>query len=104
MTVHNPAETFGLTRAQRDCLLVIQELTGRDGVAPSLGEINHELGYASRANIHRLLTLLRERGFIDWLRYRSRSIVVRRPIPMPADPEIVGTFEAPELARQAVSA
>lgn len=85
---------YGLTRAQRDCLLVIQELSG-DGVPPSLDEIAHELCLCNRGRAHALLTGLRDRGFLTWLPHRARSIAVVRPIPAPEEPEIVGTFEAP---------
>lgn len=90
MTGH-PA--YGLTRTQRDTLLIVQELAAIGGVAPTLSEIQHELGTSSRGSIHRILSLLRERGYIDWLPFRRRSIVVLRPIPFPEEPEIVGFFD-----------
>jgi SOS-response transcriptional repressor LexA len=89
---------FGLTRKQRDVLLVIQELTALDGVPPTYAEIAREIDAPSRSEIKRLLNLLRDRGWIDWLPYRHRSIVVLRQIPMPEEPEIVGLFDMPAAA------
>lgn len=86
---------FGLTRTMRDCLLVIQELTALDGVAPKLDEIAHEMCFANRGRVQRLILDLKDRGYIDWLPYRRRSIVVLRPIPMPAEPEFVVLSDAP---------
>ena len=83
---------FGLTTQMRDTLLVIQELSALDGRAPSYREVCHEMGFASRSEIVRLVRSLRERGFIDYLPQRARSLVVLRPIPMPDDLEIVGFF------------
>lgn len=93
---------YGLTRVQRDCLLIVQELTAANGIAPSLEEIGHELGFRGKNGVHRILVILRDRGHIDWLPCKSRSLTVVRPIPMPEEPTIIGTFAAPEVARAAV--
>lgn len=90
--------TFGPTPTQRDCLLVVQELTALDGVAPTLDEIQRELGHPNRSNVHWLLCRLKERGWVDWVPAKARSIVVLRSVPMPDEPVIVGLFSAPELA------
>lgn len=94
--------SYGLTPAQRDCLLVIQELTDQ-GQSPSLEEIKAELCLSNRGAAHRILLGLRERGWIEWEPKRPRTIVLYRRIPFPEEPEIVGTFDWPELiaARQA---
>ena len=93
MAVHEAA--YGLTVLQRDCLWVVQELI-EGGVPPTLREIARDLDLASHSLVHELLTLLRQRGYVDWLPARARSLVVRRPIPMPEWPEIVGFVnEAP---------
>lgn len=75
---------YGLTRLQRDTLLIVQELTELDGIAPTLAEIQHELCASSRGRVHHVLVCLRDRGFVDWLPCLPRSLVVRRPIPVPA--------------------
>lgn len=94
--------TFGLTPVQRDCLLVIQELTELAGTSPTLAEIAHEMSLASRGRVQTLIRALKDRGRVDWLPSRSRSIIVLQPIPMPGEPEIAGFFDAPEIARRAV--
>lgn len=83
-------EIFGLTRAQRDTLLVIQELTAADGIAPSYDQIRRELEIASRGRICTIIDALVERGHVARLPRRRRSLVVLRPIPMPEEPVIVG--------------
>lgn len=94
-----PRDADGLSRLERDVLLVIQELLALDGYGPSLIEIAHEVGCASKGNIHRVLAALRRRGFIEWLPRHHRSIRVLRPIPMPEEPEIVGRYARPAPVR-----
>lgn len=83
-----PAPAYGLTARQRDTLLVFQELMALDGIAPSYREIAAELEIAGMGEVVRRLRALRDKGYIDYLPFRSRSIVVLRPIPMPDEPEI----------------
>lgn len=74
-------QPYGLTAAQRAALLAIMELSA-GGVAPSLAEIGRRLG-TSAVYAYKVACVLRERGHIDWLANRPRSIVVRRPITAP---------------------
>jgi len=92
------AAAYGLTRRQRDVLLVIQELTGTAGRPPSIAEIAAELEIASRSQVHEILRALRTRGWVDWLPAAARSLRVLQPIAMPEEPEFVGFFEMPALA------
>ena len=69
-----------LTATQRDLLLFINEELGRSGVAPSFDEMKDHLKLASKSNIHRLIEVLAERGFIRRLPNRARAIeVIRLP-------------------------
>lgn len=92
----DPAVPVGLTRLQRDTLLVIQELSA-DGVAPSITEIAAALSCGSRSLVHGVLGRLRDRGYIAWRRAEARSITVLRALPMPEEPAIVGFFHDPAL-------
>lgn len=89
---------YGLTRMQRDMLLVIQELIALDGYAPSYDGIAHELGLASKGRIAEVLTALKQRGHIDYQPRRPRSIIVLQPIPFPDECEIELTAEGAFLA------
>lgn len=80
-----PARPYGLTRTQYDTMQVLQELIALDGQPPSLDELGAELGLTSRANVHKQLTALRDRGYIDWLPCKRRSVTVRVPLPVPAE-------------------
>lgn len=91
--------TFGLTQVQRDVLLVIQELS-IGWVSPSFAEIAHELEFRSKSHIRSVLHALRDRGWIDLLPRRSRSIRVLRRIDVPPDDVFVGFFEDVELVRE----
>lgn len=70
----------GLTRLQRNVLLLIQENIAAKGVSPSTSELADRLGKKSKSNIHRALTCLEERGAIRRQPFRARAIEVLRPI------------------------
>ena len=79
---------YGLTRTQYDALCIIQELIDTTGIAPSYQEIADELGYTNRGQVPKILRALKERGYIDYLPRRARSISLSRRVPYP--PELVG--------------
>jgi repressor LexA len=74
-----------LTRKQLDLLKFIHERVQRDGVPPSFDEMKDALDLRSKSGIHRLITALEERGFIQRLAHRARAIeVVKLPDAMDA--------------------
>lgn len=69
-----------LTRKQHDLLLFIDERLKEKGVSPSFDEMKEALGLKSKSGIHRLITALEERGFIQRLPHKARALeVVRLP-------------------------
>lgn len=81
-----------LTRKQKDLLLFIHERMQNDSdVAPSFEEMKDALGLKSKSGIHRLITALVERGYLERLPNRARALHVtrlpegaaKRPAPMP---------------------
>jgi SOS-response transcriptional repressor LexA len=79
------AEPVGLTRTQRDVLLVIQELIDLDGRPPSYAEIQHELGLASKGPVAGCVARLVERGWLEKADHHRRSIVIKRRLPLPEE-------------------
>lgn len=69
----------GLTPIMAECLKVIGELSVGD-VPPTYEQIRARLGLASRGGVSRLLTSLKERGFITFERHRARSIQLTDPL------------------------
>jgi SOS-response transcriptional repressor LexA len=69
---------MGLTKRQAECLQAIADLT-RDGVAPSISELQARLGLASKSQVHECLKALRDRAAIDWLPGTARSIYIVEP-------------------------
>lgn len=65
-----------LTPKQRELLLYINERIKNDGVSPSFDEMKAALNLASKSGIHRLITALEERGFIQRLPHRARALEV----------------------------
>ncbi len=70
--------TVGLTRTQRDMMLVIQELIGLDGHAPSYCEIAHEMSLSNVGGVGRIVDILVERGYLDRRPRCARSLIVPR--------------------------
>lgn len=64
---------MGLTPPQADALNAIRKLS-RAGVSPSFEELKVELALASKNSVVRLVRALKDRGLIDYLPYRARSI------------------------------
>src|SRR6056297_2149059 len=69
-----------LTKKQLDLLEFISKRVARDGVPPSFDEMKEALDLRSKSGIHRLITALEERGFINRLAHRARAIeIVKLP-------------------------
>lgn len=64
---------MGLTPMQAKALGAIRRLS-HDGVSPSYDEIRREIGLASNAGVVRLLRSLKERGIVDFIPFRARSV------------------------------
>lgn len=67
-----------LTRKQRDLLLYIHEHMSEDSIAPSFEEMKDALGLKSKSGIHRMITALEERGYIERLPHRARALEIKR--------------------------
>lgn len=75
---------LGLTRDQRDVLLIIQEMVEETGTPPTVRELaaEMEIGVSSA---HHYLVALKTRGHIDFRPGSARSVVVLHPIEPPPD-------------------
>ncbi len=67
-----------LTKKQRDLLVFIHERVSNDGVPPSFEEMKESIGLKSKSGIHRLITALEERGYLQRLPNRARALEVTR--------------------------
>lgn len=92
-----------LTKKQHQLLTFIHERMQSDGVAPSFDEMKAALGLKSKSGIHRLITALEERGFLNRLPHRARALeVVKLPENVTAEDSaaassnvIAGRFRSP---------
>ncbi|MCB1532378.1 MAG: transcriptional repressor LexA [Alphaproteobacteria bacterium] len=66
-----------LTKKQRDLLLFIHEHMTDDDIAPSFEEMKEALGLKSKSGIHRLISGLEERGYIERLPHRARALRIK---------------------------
>lgn len=83
-----------LTKKQHQLLVYIHEHLNDSGVSPSFDEMKDALGLKSKSGIHRLITGLEERGFIQRLPHRARALeVLRLPENLPVEKPSRG-FEA----------
>ncbi len=67
-----------LTKKQRELLILIHERMSEEGVAPSFEEMKNELGLKSKSGIHRLISGLVERGYLERLPHRARALEVKK--------------------------
>lgn len=67
-----------LTRKQRDLLLFIHERLSVDDIPPSFEEMKEALGLKSKSGIHRLISGLEERGYIERLPHRARALEIKK--------------------------
>lgn len=95
-----------LTKKQHELLMFIEKRLKESGVSPSFDEMKEALGLKSKSGIHRLITGLEERGFLNRLPHRARALEVTRlpeniqdarPTPAPArfTPQLVRQQAAP---------
>jgi repressor LexA len=67
-----------LTKKQYELLMFIEKRLKESGVSPSFDEMKEALGLKSKSGIHRLITGLEERGFLNRLPHRARALEVTR--------------------------
>jgi len=67
-----------LTKKQKDLLLFIHERMGAGDIAPSFDEMREALALKSKSGIHRLITGLVERGYLERLPHRARALEVKK--------------------------
>lgn len=67
-----------LTQKQQDLLLFIHERMNQGDIAPSFDEMKDALALKSKSGIHRLITGLVERGYLQRLPNRARALEVTR--------------------------
>jgi SOS-response transcriptional repressor LexA len=69
----------GLSPNQRKLLDFVDTFIAQHGVSPSYLDIQKALSLRSKASVSRYLTTLKDRGHIDYLPRRARSITVLFP-------------------------
>lgn len=67
-----------LTKKQKDLLLFIHDRMRTGDIAPSFDEMREALGLQSKSGIHRLVTALVERGYLERLPHRARALEVKK--------------------------
>lgn len=67
-----------LTKKQRELLLFIHERMKEGDIAPSFEEMKAALDLKSKSGIHRLITSLVERGYLERLPNRARALEVKK--------------------------
>jgi repressor LexA len=67
-----------LTKKQRDLLLFIHEKMTEGDIPPSFEEMKEALKLKSKSGIHRLITALVERGYLERLPHRARALEIKR--------------------------
>jgi repressor LexA len=80
-------------------LLFIHERLGESDVPPSFEEMKDALGLKSKSGIHRLISGLEERGYIQRLPHRARALeIIKLPEGMKEQPEAPAAMPTPANA------
>ena len=88
-----------LTRKQHELLVFIDHHLRSTGFSPSFEEMKDALKLRSKSGIHRLISALEERGFIERHHHRARALeVIRMPDKAPAIREEAPAFAPPAFA------
>ena len=66
----------GLTPKQAKFLAKIKAFIKANGYSPSYEELKQLNGMKSKSNVHAYVHALKKRGYIDFIEYSNRSIVV----------------------------
>ena len=74
--MRNKKKKMGLTPKQAKFLQQIQVFIEKNGYSPSFEEIKQMTGMKSKSNVHSYVHALKKRGYIDFIAYSNRSIVV----------------------------
>jgi repressor LexA len=64
----------GLTKRQAEALAFIGGFISANGYSPSYDEIATELAISSKSSVSRIMYELRERGAVDFIEGRPRSV------------------------------
>ena len=72
----NDKKKLGLTEKQAKFLQVIQQFIENNGYSPSYEELKQLNNMKSKSNVHSYVHALKKRGYIDFIAYSNRSIVV----------------------------
>lgn len=71
-----PLRVVGLTAHQKRVMDYLTWFIGKNGISPSFDDIRAHLGLASKSSVHRVIHELEERGAIQRLPNRARSITI----------------------------
>ena len=90
-----------LTRKQHELLVFIDHHLKQTGFSPSFEEMKEALQLKSKSGIHRLISALEERGFLQRRHHRARALEVMR---LPDDRAARAPVQAvPEIVPEAVA-
>ena len=84
-----------LTRKQHELLIFIDRHLKSTGFSPSFEEMKDALNLRSKSGIHRLISALEERGFLQRRHHRARALEVTRLPEGMADPDTTAPGFAP---------
>ncbi|GBQ98025.1 LexA repressor [Acetobacter nitrogenifigens DSM 23921 = NBRC 105050] len=83
-----------LTRKQHELLLFIDSHLKHTGFSPSFDEMKEALGLKSKSGVHRLISALEERGFLQRRHNRARALEILR-LPAVGESEQLGGAPSP---------
>tara|TARA_Y100001970_G_C14150941_1_gene812672 strand:- start:795 stop:1442 length:648 start_codon:yes stop_codon:yes gene_type:complete len=69
-----------LTKKQKELFDFLDQYIGKSGISPSFDEMKDALKLKSKSGVHRLITSLEQRGFINRLKHKARAMeIIKNP-------------------------
>lgn len=65
----------------RECLDFVRDFIAEKGYSPSFTEIGGAIGLKSKGGVHSLIRQLKERGMVEYLPHRARSVRLTDAVP-----------------------
>ena len=70
-----------LTKKQKELFVYLKDYISSNEISPSFEEMKNAVNLKSKSGIHRLITSLEQRGYINRLKHKARAMEIAKELP-----------------------
>ena len=70
-----------LTKKQKELFIFLKDYISSNEISPSFEEMKNAVNLKSKSGIHRLITSLEQRGYINRLKHKARAMEITKDLP-----------------------